>query len=421
MLLATTISALGNGLVLPFLVVYLSEVRHISAAVAGLAIAWSALLSFVGAPLAGWFIDRFGPGPILRIAPLVMAVGVAGWALVQTATEAFIPATITAVGGMGLWSASATQLTRLVSEEQRQRAFGLSFAVLNLGIGIGGLISGLVVDVDKPQTFQLLYLGDALTFVVFAGIMLTLRAEGRPVEVEHHERVAAGGYRQVLQDRAMRRLVLLSTILLTCGYGALEVGFPYFATTIVGVSERVVAFGYVGNTVAIVLGQLLVLRLIQGRSRSRLILLVGILWASSWLVLGAAAPSSGVLAVLLVLAAPVVFAVGETLWQPVAPAIVNDLAPELLRGRYNSLGSLSYSVSGTLGPATAGLLLGAGLSTVWIAAVTVGCVAAGTLGLGLRSVLTPGQDGLEVPVDDETPGRPIAESVDASRLAKVPD
>ncbi len=33
--------------------------------------------------------------------------------------------------------------------------------------------------------------------------------------------------------------------------------------------------------------------------------------------------------------AMVIFAFGETLFSPTIPAIVNDLAPERLRGRYN--------------------------------------------------------------------------------------
>jgi MFS family permease len=394
MLLATTVSALGNGLVLPFLVVYLSEVRHLSPTVAGLAVAWEALLSFAVTPLGGWLIDRFGPGVVLRFCPLVMGVGVAGWAYVHTAQQAFIPATITAVGSVGLWPASATLLARLVSADQRQRAFGLSFAVLNLGIGLGGLVSGLVVDVHRPRTFELLYLGDGVTFLAFAAFMLTLRSVSGPVLADPHEAPPTGGYREVFRDRAMLRLVLMSVILLTCGYGALEVGFPYFATKMVGVSEKVVAFGYVGNTAAIVVGQLLVIRLIQGRRRSRILLLVGVLWAVSWLILGVAVPAAGVIAVLLVLLSPVVFALGETLWQPVVPAIVNDLAPEHLRGRYNSIGALSWSVAGMLGPALAGILLGAGLGTGWIVSVAGGCLLAGLLGLRMRAVLTPAQDGI---------------------------
>jgi MFS family permease len=394
------VSALGTGLVLPFLVVYLSEVRHLSPTVAGLAVAWEALLSFALAPLGGWLIDRFGPGPVLRLGPLAMGLGVAGWAFVYTTPEAFIPATISSLGSVGLWSGQATLLARLVSEDQRQRAFGMSFAVLNLGIGLGGLTAGFVVNVHHPGTFQFLYLGDGATFAVFSLFMLTLRSVSGPVPVDPHEEAPTGGYREVLRDVALRRLVLMSVLLLTCGYGALEIGFPYFSTKLVGVSERVVAFGYVGNTVTIVIGQLLVIRLIQGRRRSRILLSVGILWAASWLILGVALPAAGVLAVVLVFLAPVVFAVGETLWQPVAPSIVNDLAPEHLRGRYNSVGSLSWAVAGTLGPAIAGILLGQGLGMVWIFIVAVGCLLAGFLGLRMRAVLTDAQDGIASPTAD---------------------
>jgi hypothetical protein len=73
-----------------------------------------------------------------------------------------------------------------------------------------------------------------------------------------------------------------------------------------------------------------------------------------------------------------------------------------------------------LGPATAGLLLGAGLGDLWIAAVTVGCLLAGTLGLGLRSVLTPAQDGRQ-PVDGEPGGPRTPASADAFEVAEVPD
>jgi MFS family permease len=192
----------------------------------------------------------------------------------------------------------------------------------------------------------------------------------------------------------MQRIVLMSVILLSCGYGALEVGFPYFATKLVHVSERIVAFGYVGNTLAIVLGQLLVIRLIQGRRRTRVLQLVGVLWALSWVVLGLAVPAAGAIAVLLVVLSPIVFAVGETLFQPVAPAMVNDLAPEHLRGRYNTFGSLAWSISGMLGPAIAGALLGAGLGALWITTVTAGCLMASVLAFRIRAVLTPAQDGI---------------------------
>jgi len=266
--------------------------------------------------------------------------------------------------------------------------------VLNLGIGVGGLFAGLVVDLHHPRTFQALYLGDSVTFVAFAVVVASLRGLGGSQQDQDGEPPPEGGYRDLLRDRALVRYALVSFVLLSCGYGAIEVGFPAFATAQAGVSARVVAFGYVGNTLVIVLGQLLVLRLVQGRSRSRVIAAVGAVWALSWLVLGLAAVVPGRwMAVALVLASPSVFAIGETLWQPVAPAIVNDLAPEHLRGRYNAVNSVTWSVAGVVGPALAGLLLGAGRPALWIVLVSAGSLVAGAAGLRLRAVLSAEQDG----------------------------
>ncbi len=99
------------------------------------------------------------------------------------------------------------------------------------------------------------------------------------------------------------------------------------------------------------------------------------------------------LAIAGILLSTVVFGIGETLWSPVAPALINDLAPDHLRGRYNSVQSLVWGVSGALGPALAGLLLGAGLVALWVGVVVGGCLVAGVLALRLRAHLTPALDG----------------------------
>lgn len=401
MLLATGVSALGNGLVLPFLVVYLHQIRGMPTSVAGLVVAFQAVLGFVIAPLGGALIDRIGPRPVMLIAPLVMALGSLAYAGVHTPLQALGASFLMSLGAAALWPAGATMMSRLVDEEQRTRTFGIQFMLLNLGIGVGGLISGLVVDLARPRTFELLYVGDAFTFLLYALIVLSMVGVGGRLPQDPAEEAPTGGYRDVLRDRAMVRLTVVSLLLLSSGYGALEVGFPVFSTQFVGVSPRLVAFGYVGNTIAIVLGQLFALRVVAGRSRSHVIAAVGVIWAASWALLALALPvHSHVVVVALVLLVPVVFAVGETLWQPVAPALVNELAPEHLRGRYNAFGSLTWNVAGVVGPACAGLLLGANHPYAWIALVVGGALAASLATIGLRRVLSPAQDGRPViPVD----------------------
>ena len=118
---------------------------------------------------------------------LVEAVGVAALAFVDSTLTAFLVLTVMAIGGAALWSGQIVILASLVDPEERQKTFGLSFTLLNLGIGIGGLISGAIVDASRPVTFQAIYFGDAVSYLIPALILLSLPHVGRRVA---HEDVA---------------------------------------------------------------------------------------------------------------------------------------------------------------------------------------------------------------------------------------
>ena len=89
------------------------------------------------------------------------------------------------------------------------------------------------------------------------------------------------------------------------------------------------------------------------------------------------------------------FGLGETLWAPLAPAIVNDLALEEVRGRYNALQGMTWTVAMIIGPALSGMLIGNDLAHVWVAFTVGGTAVAALLFLNLRRHLTRVQDGLE--------------------------
>ena len=197
--------------------------------------------------------------------------------------------------------------------------------------------------------------------------------------------------REVLADRILRRVLLLAVALLISGYGALEVGVPIIITVINGFAVSWVGVSFAVNTFTIVVVQLLVLRLIWGRSRGLLILAVAGTWATSWILMGSSLLSQSTLA--LVLLAAGIFDLGETLWAPVAPSLVNDLAPEQRRGRYNSSMSVEWSLSSIIGPGIAGLMLAAGREVASILVLRAGCTVAAVMAVGLRRVLTAQLDG----------------------------
>jgi len=408
-LVGTLLSAIGHGLTLPFLYIYLTQVRHLDATVVGFAVGWMGVMGLVLAPLGGTLIDRFGARRVVLPLFVIEAVGVASYGWVHTTWQVFAAATLCAVGNAALWAGQNTILASVTAEEERQRVFGLWFAVLNLGIGIGGLVSGFVVDVTRPATFQLIYVIDGVTFLAPAAILLSMPKVGRrPAEVAAKE-VESGGYREVFGDRAFRRFMLFALVLTACGYAQFEVGYTAFSATVAGVSTRVIGFSLAANTTTIVLAQLLMIRRLHGRSRSRALAGVGALFGLSWLLLGLGAAGRGlglVLPVTGVLLCTVVFAVGETMLSPIMPALTNALAPVDLRGRYNAIGSMIWGVSAVIGPVTAAPLIGHGLGALWVVLVVAGCLVASILALTLRRHLTPAQDGrtpAEPALDDRTP------------------
>jgi MFS family permease len=150
---------------------------------------------------------------------------------------------------------------------------------------------------------------------------------------------------------------------------------PAYARAISEVSTRALGWAFAANTLVIVLLQLFVLRQVEGRRRTRVVVVMAILWAVSWMLLGATAWIPGTTgATLLVAGCASVFALGETLLQPTVPAMVNDLAPDHLRGRYNALNSAAFQGASVTGPPVAGLLIGHGLGGVWIGMLLAGVV-----------------------------------------------
>ena len=392
-LLGNALSAIGQGLTLPLLIVYLGQVRGLGTAVAGIVVAYIAVVSLLLLPLSGIAVDRFGPRPVLMGGLLVEAAGVALLTQVHSVATAFAVATAVSLGGSFVWGPQSALLGRIAGPELRQRVFGIQFMLLNLGIGLGGIVAALVVNVDHPDTFTILYLGDAATYLLYVVALLTLPGVGVGPAPREEGSIAEGGYREVFADRVLLRIAILGLVLLTCGYGSIEVGLPVFITVINGLSVSWVAVAFTVNTATIVVLQLFSLRFMKNRSRSLLMVTVAALWGASWLIMGVTGLIPETASIILICLSTLVFALGETLWAPIAPALINDLAPDHLRGRYNSVQGLVWGISGALGPALAGILLGADLVGVWVGVVVGGCLVAGFLAWRLRGHLTPVLDG----------------------------
>jgi MFS family permease len=387
-----TLSALGTGFTLPFLLIYLNRVRGFPIQTAGFAVALLGLVGLAAVPLTGALSDRIGPWRVLVGALVLDCAGTAGLAWVTRPWHAFLTIAVLAVGQAAGWPAQAALIAALVPSEQRPRVYAVQFALLNLGIGIGGAVSGLFVDLAHPGTFQVIYLVDSASFVVYALLLLRIRhVSGVPPRTAEEE---ATGYRDVARDRVFLRLCGVTLLLAIAGYGQVSAGFPAFVSDVAHVTTRTIGLAFAANTAVIVAAQLVVQRRLQGRRRTRALVGVAWIWALSWLVIGSSALLSGAWAAGAVIAGLGLFGFGETLWAPTGTSLVNDIAPAHLRGRYNAVASLTWQGSSVIGPIVAGALIGARLPTVFIGGLVALLCTVAVLALGLERYLTPAQNGL---------------------------
>jgi MFS family permease len=397
---------IGTGLVLPFHVVYFHEVRGFALSDVGLLLALSPLIGFLVVGPGGSAIDRFGARRILMGAISLQVVANVVLAFSSTESMAATGLVLSGVAFGVSWPGFQTFIATVVPAALRQRYFGVNFTLLNLGIGIGGIVGGFLVDVDRLVTFQVIYLGDAVSYLPALFLMLVplRKVAGRPVHDEDSP-PAKVSYLEVMRRPAVASLMLLSFVSSYVGYSQLNAGMPAYARAIGDVSTRALGLAFAANTLVIVVLQLIVLQRIEGHRRTRIIAVMSVVWACSWLLLGATGLVSGTWgATFLVAACASVFAFGETLLQPTIPALVNELAPDHLRGRYNALSSGSFQAAAIIAPPIAGFLIGHGLDSVYIGSLVAGCLLCGVLAVvRLEPQLSPEVNGVRAPARDTIP------------------
>ncbi len=377
-------NAFGNGIVLPFTLIYLHNVRGMSLTVAGLVIATNAFVALVSGPVSGPLVDRLGGRRVLAVALVLLALGFGAYPFVHHPWQAFVVATVTGVGNGFFWPAQSTLLVGLTPQDLRHITFAMQRVVMNLGIGLGALVGGLIASAEHPRSFTLLFALDALTFLVYLGILYAFVPA--PDLGPARPRGDGGSYRDVLRNRAFMRVIGLNALFILAGFSGFEL-LPAYAKNEAGISERAIGVVFFINTVVIVLSQLPISRRTEGRRRTRVLALLGLTWATSWLLVPIAGIwLAGLAATALIATAMALFAVGECLHGAVQGPLVADLAEPRLYGRYMALSALSWSIGFALGPAIGGPVLDVWPTGVWVGAAAL-CLLATALSFALEPAL----------------------------------
>ncbi|GKQ36992.1 MFS transporter [Streptomyces sp. A012304] len=387
------LSAFGLGFTVPYLYVYVAQVRGLGAMTAGLVLAVFAVAALIVLPFAGRAIVRRGPLPVLIAALVTAALGALGLGLAGDATAVLAAAGALGAGQAVMQPALATMIVECSSAETQSRAFATQFFLQNLGLGVGGLIGGHLVDTTRVSSFTLLFAIEAAMFLVLVAVMASVRMPRAPRVGEAPRASAKGSWRQLLGNRAMVQLCVLGFVLFFACYGQFESGLSAYGVEAAGISTSALGSALAANTAVIVVAQFAVLRFVERQRRSRVIAGVGLIWAVAWLVAGYAGLGHGSqeMATAAFVSAYALFGLGEAMLSPTVAPLVADLAPAGMAGQYNSAFALVKQLALAVGPAVGGPM-GASLHAPYIVTFLLFSLGITVLAIRLGRQLTAVQD-----------------------------
>jgi predicted MFS family arabinose efflux permease len=376
------VNRLGS-FVVPFLSVYLHEVRGLSLTRASLVVSLLGVGALAAAPVGGVLADRWGRRRTLLLSTAASGALMMGLGLVSALPA--IAAVVLAVGFFGDLFRPPMQaaMADLVPPARRMAAFGLTYWAVNLGWAVSQPVAGLI----SGWSWTALFLGDGVTTLAFAAVIWARVPETRPAAARDSREHPLAGLGRAFGDRDFRVFLLLPLLFVLLLLQALT-AMPLALMTMAGVAKPTYGAISAVNGLLIVLLQPMVIRLVEKRD-------------AAWVMAAGALLTGLGYGLFAFVSSPWAYALGVAIWTlgeianaAVAPAVVAALAPPAHRGAYQGAWTWTFGVAQFLASAVGGAgLERIGARAFWLCCLALGvAVAAGQLSHAarLRRRLGPG-------------------------------
>jgi MFS family permease len=367
LLIGTVLSRGSAFMTLPFLSIYLSRHMDLSPIIIGVTVGMSPLMATVGGFIGGHLSDRFGRKPVMLIALFTVAFVYYGFT-VATGPGWFI--LLNALNGLSnsFFEPTAQALMAdLTEKEKRMKVYSLRYTAMNIGASVGPLIGAYLASTSAKLSFAI-----TGTFYLFYGMVLVFFLQKLVFpKVENIKKGASIGdaFRIVKRDKALRYLIL-GIILVNMGYVQIDSNLPQILEGTVENGVVIFSMLITINAIMVVVLQMPISHIAE-KFRLMQVMVVGAVFMAAGLI-GFSFVNGWVTAI----AAMVLLTVGEILIFPSNSMMIDQLAPEHLRGTY--FGAAQFRKIGNfLGPVIGGFLLShfQGQIMFWtIALLTLGSI-----------------------------------------------
>lgn len=365
----------------PFFALYLTQKFDIGMSTVGLLFAIFSISGMIGSALGGAIADRMGRKVVIIFSLILSSLSALGMGFAPS-IGIFI-AVVAIVGTLSSIGHPAHEavVADLLPPDKRAEGYGIIRVIFNVAVIIAPPIAGLLIS----NSYLTLFIVDAVISSICAVIVLLALPETKPQAQAHTKpetmKQTFAGYGRVFKDTPFLAFIGV-TVLMTLVYMNMNSTLGVYLRDQHGLPEVRYALLLSINAIIVVLFQFWVTRRLEKYKPFLMMAAGSLLYAIGFAMYGF------VTGFAFFISAMIIITIGEMVVSPFQQSLVASFAPEDMRGRYMAVSGLSWSISFTVGPYFAGLILDSGNpGLLWTFCGLVGMLA--TLGFVLLNKVRP--------------------------------
>lgn len=347
-LLIGTVLARGSAfMTLPFLSIYLSRHMDLSPVIIGLTVGMSPLMGTVGGFIGGHLSDRFGRKPIMLTSLFTLAFVYFGFTVANGQGWFILLNALNGLCGSFFEPTSQALMADLTEKSKRMKVYSLRYTAINIGASVGPLLGAYLANTSAHLSFAI----TGSTYFIYGIILFWLMNKFLIADEETVKKTTSFGdaFNIVKNDKALRYLIL-GIILINIGFVQIDSNLPQVLEGSLENGVVIFSFLITINALMVVFLQMPISHYAEKFSPMK-VMVGGAVFLAAGLI-GFSFVNGWVIAILSM----ALLTIGEILIFPSNNMMIDQLAPEHLRGTYFGAGQFR-KIGNFLGPIFGGWLL----------------------------------------------------------------
>lgn len=347
--IATLVSAVGRGVSLTLVVLYLTLIAGLPASQVALVFTIGSAAGIGASYLGGHLADIISARRMLVVVTVVTGVALASLVFVTEFWGALAVELVVSIALSTNGSVRSAIIARAFTGPARVTSRAVLRTVMNIGIAAGGGIAAIPLAIGTPLAYQAVLVVGGIAYAASAILLASLPSRvDAPMRAPGDDTALPG--RSPWRDGRYLLFSAFSAVLAML-FSLANIGVPLWLAHDTVAPEFLLSIMLIVNTTLVILLQVPMSRGTHDLRRAGNVTAVaGVLLAVACVLYGAAGGAALIAAVILLLAATVLHAFAEILSQAGAWGLSFELADPLRAGAYQGVYSMGFAIGSMVGP-----------------------------------------------------------------------